>query len=160
MGLVVGFRQMHFRGMSAGGVCSNVRGDGILPETEAYENMGRHVNGVSGVRGDGGVAAGSVEALSSEFGAIRGVNHVMRYTRMVRMLLKQRFEDGDGLLAVGYFVVVILFRQRHERKGVEGTELDVSRILAIQAFQHHGIDFGAVDMSHFLISSGRKRRRR
>jgi len=107
VGLVVGFGEMHFRGMSAGSVCGNVGGDGILPETEAYENVRRHVQGVGGVRRDGGVAAGSVEALSSEFGAIGGVNHVMRYTRMVRMLLKQRFEDGDGLLTIGYFVVVI-----------------------------------------------------
>src|SRR5229473_7758051 len=149
MGLVVGFREMHFRSMSARGVCSNVRDDGILPQAEAHENVGRHMNGVGGVRGDGGVAAGRVEALSSEFGAIRGVNHVMRYTRMVRMLLKQRFEDGDGLLAVGYFVVVILFRQRHERKGVEGTELDVSRILAIKAFQDRRVSLSAVNVRYF-----------
>src|SRR5260370_6249881 len=96
MGLVVGFRQMHFRGMSAGGVCSNVRGDGILPETEAYENMGRHVNGVSGVRGDGGVAAGSVEGFSRAFRGRPGVGHVMRYNPVVWRLLEPRVLGWRG----------------------------------------------------------------
>src|SRR5258708_30079853 len=46
MSLVVGFGEMHFRGMSAGGVRGNVRGDGILPQAETQEDMRRHVKGV------------------------------------------------------------------------------------------------------------------
>ncbi len=148
VGLVVGFREMHFRSMSAGDVRGNVRGDGILPQAETHEDMRRHVQGVGRVRSDGRVAASSVEALGCEFGAIGGVNHVMRDTRMVWMLLKQRFENRDGLLTIGYFVVVVLFRQRHKRKGIEGTELDIVGILAVQAFQYRGVGLGAVDMRH------------
>src|SRR5258707_15682415 len=97
----MGFREMHFRGMSAGSVCGNVGGDGILPETAAYENMGRHVNGVGGVRGDGGVAAGSGEGLGCGLRAVPGVKDVICYTRLGRKFLEQGGGDGDGLFLWG-----------------------------------------------------------
>src|SRR5437667_11717054 len=83
MRLVVGFGEMHFRGMSARGVCGNIRSDGILPESEANKDMRRHVYGVGGVRCDGGVAAGGFETLSRKFGTIRGMDHVVGNARMV-----------------------------------------------------------------------------
>ena len=108
MGLIVRFRLVHFRGVSAGGVCGNIRCDGILPQAETNKNMRRHMQGVGGVRCDRCIAAGSIEALRREFGAIGGVNHVVCNAGMVRMLLKQRFEDRDGFLQVCGGVAVFL----------------------------------------------------
>src|SRR5260370_19334539 len=112
----MGFREMLFRGMSAGSVCGNVGGDGILPETEAYENMGRHVNGVGGVRGDGGVAAGSVEAPGWGVGAVGGVNYVIRKTMLVRIFLQQRRENTDGLFFGRQPVWVVRVEEGEQRK--------------------------------------------
>ena len=98
MGLIVRFRLVHFRGMRASGIGGNIRGDGILPQAEAHKDMRRHVQGVSGVRRDGRITAGSVKALGCEFGTIRGMDQVVRNTGVVRMLSKQPFEEGDGLL--------------------------------------------------------------
>src|SRR5260370_25517478 len=44
--LVVRFSRMHFRGVGAGIPGGDVLSDGILPETEAHEDVGRHVNSV------------------------------------------------------------------------------------------------------------------
>ena len=97
--------------------------------------MRRHVQGVGGVWRDGRVAAGRVETLGREFGAIGGVNHVVRNTRMVRMVLKERVEDRDGLLQIRGGVDIFL-SERNERKSVEGTDFGVARILAVEMLQH------------------------
>src|SRR6266853_5655719 len=68
--LVMGFSEVHLRGVSAGRVSGNIRGDGILPQAKADEDVRGHVYGVGGVRGDGGVTAGGFESLSREFGTI------------------------------------------------------------------------------------------
>src|SRR5258706_1735563 len=95
-----------------------------------------HVQSVGRIWGDGGVTAGGVEALGGEFRTIRGVNHVMRDSRMVRVLLQERLEEGDGLLAVGCFVVVVLIRQRYQRPSIAKAEVDVSRVLMVKTLQH------------------------
>ena len=69
------------------------------------------MQGVRGVRRDSGVATGGFEALRREFGAIGRVNHVVRDTWMVRVLLKQRSENRDGLPPVSHFVVAVLVSQ-------------------------------------------------
>src|SRR6202047_1752217 len=89
MGLVMEFHLVHFRGMSGGSRRGYIRSDGILPETETHEDMGRHVQGMGRVRRDGCIAAGGFEALGCEFGAIRGVYQIMSHARMIGMLLKE-----------------------------------------------------------------------
>src|SRR5947207_6830202 len=97
MGLVMKFRLVHFRGMSGGSRRGNIRSDGILPETAAHEDVGRHVQGVRRVRCDGCIAAGGFEALGCEFGAIGGMDQIMSHARMAGMLLKRSEEHTSEL---------------------------------------------------------------
>jgi len=97
MRLVVGFGGVHFRGVSAGSVGGNIRGDGILPQTEADEDVGRHVYGVGGVRRDGRIAAVGFEALGREFGAVCGVNQIVRDGRGDRDAAERRGSRIESL---------------------------------------------------------------
>src|SRR6266513_3460394 len=100
MGLVMKFRLVHFRGMSSGSRRGNIRSDGILPETEAHEDVGRHVQGVRRVRCDGRVAAGGFEALRCEFGTIGGGYPIMSHAWMIGMLLEERIKNGNSFLEI------------------------------------------------------------
>src|SRR5260370_16700729 len=100
MSRILIFGEMHLRGMSAGSVCGNVRGDGILPQAKPHKDVRWHVQGVCRVRRDGCIAAGSFKTLGCEFRAGGCVNQVMRDSRMIRILLQQGLENRDGLFLV------------------------------------------------------------
>ena len=131
VGLIVRFGEVHFRGMRAGSVCGNVRSDRILPQAKAHEDMRRHVQGVGRIRGNGRVPAGSIEALRHEFRAIGRVNHVMRDSRMIGILLQQGLENRDGSFLVREHVGFVGVRKRNERKRIEGADLHVARGLSV-----------------------------
>jgi len=59
---------MHLRGMSAGGVAAMFDAMESCHKPRRTKNVRRHVQGVGGVRGDGGVAAGGFEALAANSG--------------------------------------------------------------------------------------------
>src|SRR6266436_7809605 len=86
MGLVVELGHVPFRGVSGGSRRGNIRSDGILPETEAHEDVRRHVQGVGGVWRNGRIPAGGLKALGCEFGTIGGMYQIMSHARMVAML--------------------------------------------------------------------------
>src|SRR5713101_5664757 len=106
------------------------------------------MQGVRGVRCDGRVTAGGVKALGREFGAIGSVNHVVRNTRMVRMLLKQGIKYGNSFLEICSSVDLFL-RERHQGERIEGTEFHIVRRLRARFFKGCGVSLAAVDMSHF-----------
>src|SRR6202521_2043023 len=86
--------------MSGGSNRGDIRSDGILPETETYEDVGRHVQGMGRVRCDGRIAAGGFEALGCEFGAIGGMYQIMSHARMGGMLLEQGVKNGNSFLEI------------------------------------------------------------
>ena len=83
VGLIVRFREVHFRGVRTGGIRRNVRRDGILPQAAPHKNVRRHVQGMGRIGSDRSVAAGGFEPLRSQLGTVGGMNQVMRDSGMM-----------------------------------------------------------------------------
>ena len=82
--------------------------NGFLPQTQAHEDVRRHVQRVRRIRRDFRVRAGGVEALRGKFRGVGGVDQVMGRAWIIRRLAAKRFEDGDGRFAIGLRVNLLL----------------------------------------------------
>jgi len=87
--------------------------------------------GVGGVRCDGRITAGRFEALGCEFGAIGGVNHIVRNARVVRMLLQQGIKNGNGFLQI-FSGIHVFICERNKRERIECADFHIARRLGVK----------------------------
>ena len=128
--------------------CGEIGIDVVLPESQAREDVRRHVNRVGGGGRDAGVFAGRGQSEAGHRGIVAAVNDVVGDAGMVGLILVQFVENGDGGFGVDE-VGVAFGRRAEESKGVQNRGFTILGIALVDAVHGLRVGFGALFVIDF-----------
>src|SRR5580658_321935 len=140
---------MRLRGSRGGCRSSDVRVDGLLPQAESREDVRGHVNRVRRIGSYSRVLARGGQSLRREFRRIGGVDQIVGDAGIVRILLEERIENGDGFLAVDELVFVV--RKANERERVERRAFRIRGKIPVQFLHRRRIGLDARGVAQLRI---------